>query len=267
MSRMLNLIGAGWASVRFTAKHGRRTDALTQATRLLARPDLPALVAAEAHQLAGELLTEAEKYSEARRHLRAAAALEPNCARIFHLWGLTHELDPHGCDRRAALCFRRALSLEPGNALYRAAFGRAAVRCGRTKTGVRELLSAAKAAPAEVTVVAIVVEGLIEAGRLQTARRMATQSRFLNPGNRELSALWQRVRFEIARKKQSVCRGTTRYRQDADFATDGGRVVLPFVRVVAEFEKRHGGGMVRHDVVSLPQPHFPRLRVRKADQN
>jgi hypothetical protein len=75
---MLNLIGAGWESVRFTAKHGRRTDALTQTTRLLAHPDLPALVAAEAHQLAGELLTEAEQYSAARRHLRAAAALEPN---------------------------------------------------------------------------------------------------------------------------------------------------------------------------------------------
>jgi hypothetical protein len=263
---MLNLIGAGWASVRFTAKHGRRTDALTQAARLLARPDLPALVAAEAHQLAGELLTEAEKYSEARRHLRAAAALEPNCARIFFLWGLTHELDPHGCDRRAALCFRRALAKEEANSLYRAAFGRAAVRCGRTKTGVRELLSAAKAAPAEVEVAAIVVAGLIEAGRLQAARRVVTQARFLNPGNQELLALWARVRFEAARKKQSSYRGSTRYRQDADFATDGGRVVLPFMRVVAEAEKRHEVGIVRQDVVSLPQPHFPRLRVRNADQ-
>jgi hypothetical protein len=178
MSRMLTLNDAGWELVRSSAAHGRRTDALTRAKRLLARPDLSASVAAEAHRLAGELLTEAERYSEARRHLSAAAALEPACAFAFHLWGLAHERDPHGCDRRAAVRFRRASELEPENHLYRAEFGRAAVRSGAGKTGVRELRAAADAAPGDAAVICVVVEGLApraDAGALPVSGESGTR--------------------------------------------------------------------------------------------
>jgi hypothetical protein len=268
MSRTLTLIGIGWEMVRSSAAHGRRADALTRVIRLLARPDLPASVAAEANRLAGELLTEVERYSEARRHLSAAAALEPNCAHAFHLWGLAHERDPHGCDRRAAQRFRRASELEPTNHLYRAAFGRAAVRCDAVKTGVRELLAAADAAPGDVAVIGVAVGGLVEAGKFDAARRVLTRARFLCPANRELAALWERVKFEAARAEQKRSRGqrgTTRHRLDAGLARDGGRVVLPFVRI-AGGGKLGEEGTFRRDVVSLPKPHFPRLMVRKADR-
>ena len=255
MSRTLTLIDAGWELVRSTAAHGRRSDALSRTARLLARPDLPASVAAEAHRLAGELLTDAERYSEARRHLSAAAALEPNCARGFHLWGLAQERDPHGCDRRAAIRFRRASELEPGNHLYRAAFGRAAVRCGLRKTGVRELLAAAEAAPGELKVIRVAVEGLVEAGKFMAARCILTQARFLCHANRELVVLEERVRFERARHSQKRSRGrrgTTRHVQDAEFATDGGRVVLPLIRIAENATRR--GRNVPRDVVSFPKP-------------
>ena len=268
MSRTLTLNAAGWELVRSSAAHGRRTDALTRATRLLGRPDLSASVAAEAHRLAGELLIEAERYSEARRHLSAAAALEPTRALAFHLWGLAHERDPHGCDRRAAARLRRASELEPENHLYRAAFGRAAVRCGAAKTGVRELLAAADAAPGDAAVTRVAVEGLVEAGKFGAASRVLTRARFLCPGNRELAALWQRVRFEAARRGQKRSRGqrgTTRHEQDAELARDGGRVVLPFVRIAQSGEAGQGGS-VRCDVVSFPKPHFPRLLARNADR-
>jgi tetratricopeptide (TPR) repeat protein len=265
---MLTLIDAGWASVRSSVTQGRRTDALTRLTRLLARPDVPTPVAADAHRLAGELLTDAEQYPEARRHLRAAAALEPTCARTYYLWGLAHERDPQGVDRRAALRFRKASNLEPHNALYRAAFGRAAVRCDVVKTGVRELLAAADAMPGDLPVIRVVTEGLLEAGRLGAARRVLTRAKFLCRDGvkaRELTALIERVRFEAARTEQREQRGTTQHRQDAEFVKDGGRVVLPFIRVETE-TTAPAGGIVRRDVVSLPRPHFPRLRVRKADR-
>lgn len=264
MSRTLTFFDAAWEAVRSSASRGDRASTLSHVIRLLARPDLPATVAAEAHRLAGELQTEAERYPEARRHFRATAALEPNCARTFYLWGLSEERDPSGSDRQAAKCFRRASALEPENAAYRASFGRAAVRAERPKTGVRELLAATTAAPGDVPVVRIATEGLLEAGRLSAARRVLAGARFLNPtgrANRELIALWERLQFEQARRVQ---RATTRHRHDAELATDGGRVVLPYVRLVGV--ESASEGMVRRDVVSLPQPHFPRLLRRNADR-
>lgn len=264
MSMMLSLITAGWESVRVAAAQGRRTDALSRVTQLLSRPDVPASLAAEAHRLAGELSTEEERYPEARRHLRAAAALEPSSARTQYMWGLALERDPFGCDRRAALRFRRAVKLENANCLYRAAFGRAAVRCGRTRIGVRSLLAAVRKAPGDLPVLRVVIDGLLEAGRVKAARRVLTQARFQRHAHRELNVMWERTRFETARREQRELGRTTRHRQDAEFAMDGGRVVLPFVRLVAEnAAKADSEGIVRRDVVSFPQqPHFPRLRVQ-----
>lgn len=263
MSRMLRLMDAGWASVRSSATHGHRPDSLAQIVRWLARPDLPASVAAEAHRLASELLIDAERYAEARRHLKAGAALEPACAWTFYLWGLAHEQDPHGCDRKAALRFRRACRLDPKSALYRAAFGRAAVRCDRAKLGVREMLAAAEAAPGDLSVVRVAIDGLLEARRFAAARRIVNTARFLRPADREVLTLGQRVSFELARHEQAR---TTRHEHGAEFAMDGGRVVLPFVRVSRSDRGSAEAGTARRDVVSLPRPHFPQLRVRRADR-
>lgn len=263
MSRMLTLMNAGWTSIRYLATHGHRPGALAQIARWLSRPDLPASAAAEAHRLAGELLTDAERYPEARRHLKAAAALTPRHAPTFYLWGLAYERDPHGCDRQAAFRFRAACRLDPASAVYQAAFGRAAVRCDRVKLGVRELAAAAAAAPGELPVLRIVTEGLLEAGRFEAARRVVSRARFLRPADSELTALGERVRFELARYEQGR---TTRHRQGAEFARDGGRVVLPFVRVSRVDEAPATVATVRHDVVSMPRPHFPHLRVRRADR-
>jgi hypothetical protein len=269
MSTTLALIGAGWESVRSSAAHGRRTDALRRIRCLLARPDLPAAVAVDAHRLAGELLLEGERFAASRRHLRLAAKLSPQDAQLHYLWGLAHERDPHGNDRREALLLRKASQLEPTNSTYRAAFGRAAVRSGRSRCGVRELLAAAAAAPGDVSVIRVVVDGLLEAQRFDSARLVLNRARFLcfePTQDRVLAGLWERVRFESARSAQV---GATR-RQDAAFATDGGRVILPFLRRVSSSGSRNepratSAGSSRRDVLSLPRPHWPKMPVRRAD--
>ena len=95
MSRMLTLLHAGWTSIRSRPRKADGHDALNRLTRLLARPDVPTPVAADAHRLAGELLTDAERYPEARRTCRAAAALEPTHA-ARSTFGAPAERDPHG---------------------------------------------------------------------------------------------------------------------------------------------------------------------------
>lgn len=269
MSTTLALIGAGWESVRSSTAHGRRSDTLHRIRSLLARPDLPTSVAVDAHRLAGELLLERERFAASRRHLCSAAKLSPSDAQLFYLWGLSYERDAHGCDRRAAHLFRKASTLQPANQTYRTAYGRAAVRCGRIRRGVRELLNAAAASPGDLAVMRVVIDGLIEARQFVSARQVLNRARFLcfEPAqDRVLEGLWQRVRFESARCAQV---GAMR-RQDADFATDGGRMVLPFLRRISESGScaarvADSAGSSRKDVLSLPRPHWPKMPVRRAD--
>jgi Flp pilus assembly protein TadD len=276
MSTTLTLIDAGWQSVRATAERGRTTDALNRLTRLLARPDVPAALAVEGHRFAGEMALDCERYATARRHLKTAAKLEPENAKTHYLAGLAWENDPDGCDRRAAGCFKKAAKLDPVNALYRAAFGRAVVRCGAVQRGARALLAAVELATDNVAVVHVVVGGLLEAGRVAQAQQVIAKARFLLSGNAELAALWERAKFESAwqgqRKLAKVgkTRENARDAQDAHFATDGDRVTLPFVRLADVTDDPNttnptSGRTLRHDVASFPRPHLARLGVRKAD--
>ncbi len=267
MSRMLTLLDAAWSSIQFAAAQDRPRDTLEQLNRFLKRQDLPSLRAAEAHQLAGELHLASERYGTARRHLNAAAKLGPGQATTYFLWALAYERDPNGCDRRAFLLIRRAYRLEPGNRIYRCHYGRAAIRTGQMRIGIRAILGSVETNPGDLTVLRIAILGLIEAGRLRTARRLLTQARFLCPGSFDLVPLWGQLRFAMAHREQ---RGTTRHRQDAEFAKDGGRVILPFLRAVGtetlEHELIQDAHQIRHDVYSISKPHFPRLSVQKADR-
>lgn len=262
MSRRLAVIDDGLAAARSLARKGRRTEALAQAKRLLNRPDLPVVAAADAHRVVAELLLDLERYATARRHLRAALALEPEHARTHFLMGLAFERDPHGDDLRAARRFRKASELVPANAAYRGAFGRAAVRCDRVKRGVRELLAASEAALKDAMLLEVVADGLIEAGKVRLAERIIVKARFLCPGSGEVRRLWERVRFAAARQGQR-CGSST---QDAGPAREGGVQLLPFLRVV----RSSPGGKtplanVRRDAISIPKPHLARLRSTNAD--
>jgi hypothetical protein len=280
MSRTLTLLGAGWESVRTTAQRGQRAGALKRLTQMLARPDVPVASAAEWHQFAGELALDIARYTTARSHLKAAARLSEQANTRF-LLGKAWEEDPNGCDRRAAVCFKTATALEPTNPLYRACFGRAAARCGKVKLGAREMLAAAQVAPGDVSVLRVTVSGLLEIGKAADARHVLATARFLRPGDLDLAALWERVKFETARLGQVERRGktaklektreNTRYAQDAHFATEGDRVILPFVRLADDTDpskaaKGPTGGTVRRDGASFPRPHLARFGARKADR-
>jgi hypothetical protein len=148
------------------------------------------------------------------------------------------------------------------------------------KLGTRELLAAVEG-NADCGVVRVVVCGLLEAGRVSAARRVLAAARFRSPGDGELAALWERVKFETARLGQwKRARGerrekaNPRYAQEAQFATEGDRVILPFLRLADDSDPaRDGrgtsgpiGGTVRRDAASFPRPHLARLGLRKADR-
>ena len=262
MSSMLDLIGAGWEAARSLAQRGRAAPALAQLTRLLSHPDLPIALAADAHRLAAELEMEFERYAKARRHLRAASSLEPNHAHTHYLSGLSCERDPHGDDGRAASRFKKASDLEPANALYRSALGRAAVRSDRLRFGVRNLLAAARAALDNLAVLHTVVDGLLAAGKARLARRVLDRARFLHGGD-AIRRLRERVSFEAARLGQRELLS----KQGAPIATDGDFLVVPFIRVVGPAAPRRSSlRTIRHDAISAPRPHLARLGFMRTER-
>ena len=263
MSRTLTLIEAAWTSACRLARCGRRVDALTQIRKILALAGVPTSVAAAAHRLAGELLLDLERYRAARRQLRAALKLEET-ARSHYLLGLAFEQDPRGDDRQAAIRFQKAVRLEPADAQYRAAFGRAAVRCDRVKLGVKALLGAADAAIGDIKVIRIVVDGLIEADRADAARRVLNKAQFSLSRSTQFPSLMGRVSFELARARQRKSRSL----QEARLAREGATDLLPFVRIAnLEAGERHAGAStIRRDTISLSRPHLTRFHCSKADR-
>ena len=163
--------------------------------------------------------------------------------------GKAFEDDPYGCDRRAAVCFKRAVGLRPTDGRFHAAYGRALVRIGRNKAGVKRLLVAVEVSPADSVVLTVVLDGLIVAGKPRTAQRLLDQAAFLAPTSNEIRRLRERARFAVA----------------------GGRVTRPVLPVgrpklllftpapSSRPLRVVGGGMVRADAGSRQGPHFTRL--------
>lgn len=202
--------------------------------------------AVEAHRLAAEACLAAERYRAARRHLFAALRRAPEDARCRYLLGRAYAEDPHGCDRRAARHYRKAVKLNASEPLHRAALGRALVRIDDTKAGVTVLKRAAQAAPADSEVLAIVVEGLREAGESDLAFKLLTDARFLAPDDIAIRRLWERARFDRVAQQQK------RTRAD-NVATVAPRVV-PFLRLHDANTPR-----TRADFPSRPTAHVGRL--------
>ena len=269
MSMMLALIHAGWSSIRSSVEQGRRTDALDRLRRLLARPDVPAAVAADAHRLAGELLIDVGTLFRSPPPPAPRRRWSRGIARTYYLWALAEERDPLGCDRRAA-----------GDSARRADWRRetrsigphlAARRCGAigSDRGVRELLAAADAATGDLAVIRVVVEGTSGGDRPGTRPSSAEPGQFPVPRaekSREFRGLVERVRFAWRGATSAENGGPRETGQDAE--TRQGRRLAWSSRSseLSTETKPRKGEIVRRDVVSLPRPHFPRLRSRKADR-
>ncbi len=248
MNTTLPLASAGFGAAKAAAVAGRRTSSLRLCSALLATTKLPSTTAAKAHRLAASLDGSAGRYPAARRHLREAARMAPDHAATRYRLGQAFEQDPFGSDLLAAKHYRAAAKRERGNAGYRAAFGRAAVRAGYHRAGCRVLVKAAKMAPTDAAVLAVVIDGLLIAGRARTARHVMTQARFLLGHDAKITALWHRVRFAESQEAQQTPRSG---------------LVLPFVRLASNPLGDVVGGIVRKDLPSRPRPHLTRLVARK----
>ncbi|MGL6094236.1 MAG: hypothetical protein ACRC7O_00355, partial [Fimbriiglobus sp.] len=117
---------------------------------------------------------------------------------------------------------------------------------------LKQLKRAVTLAPTSAAVLAVVLDGLREAGRSRLAERWLTAARFRTSADAAMKHVWQRAQFEMARESQ---------------ASRVGRGTLPFLRVATPTTSPTiAGGIVRRDVVSRAVPHLGRLRAYRAEQ-
>lgn len=248
MSRMLSLFDGSWSSAKAAAKDGRPAFAIGLLTNLLGRPDLPTDMARKAHRLNGKLHHAAGRYAEARRQFREAIDLDPSDAEAHYRLGLSHETDPYGSDRRAAICFRKATKLDPSRARYWAALSRAAIRAHAERLGLSAAKQAVALEPTNAANLGIIVEGLRELGRNRKAWKIVSKARFLAPHDPAIRTLWDRVCFDLARIGHHASRRHT---------CETSAAVLPFIRIVG-----HDGEskIIRRDDATNTVPHFGRAK-------
>ncbi len=252
MSRTLTLTGDGLAVAAELFQTGRMTEAGGVLAALVGGTDSP-IDRVKVLRAAAQVAVAQERYRRARRLLREAVRLAPTDAGLLHDLGMACEDDPRGCDLRAARYYRKATKLNSDDPNFRASLGRAMVRINETTSGVKQLLRAADAAPADADVLAVVAEGLTEAGRAGEAFRVLSQARFLAPACGRIQKLWQRARFDLVAEDQ---RGPTRPAPQ----------VIPMLRVFSAQPIVHASASLpRRDGAQTPAPHITRLRAFRGD--
>ena len=239
MSRSLSFSCFAWSRAKLKADAGL-PDAPRYLKHVIAMASLPDTELAKAHQSLATIHFQQGHYQDARRAVRTAIRLQPDCLEFSMLLARAWEEDPFGSDQHAARYYRKVTLLDPTHAIAWASLARSAFRTGRTQLADKALRRALKLGLSDVRVVSIVVDALRESGRLKTALAITTRAQFQNPHSLALADQVNRIRYEIARRKQRISKG--------QHCSDH---LLPFVRIVGTDGERR---VIRRDEGETPRP-------------
>jgi tetratricopeptide (TPR) repeat protein len=258
MGAIINLVDRLLARGRTLAAFGRRSEARHTLERLLSIPDLAPAARAEAHLLLAELSINAQHYRKARRHLAVVLALQPDNAEVYYRMAVGMDLDPTADPRRAWKLVRKALAMQPHKPAYWSAFGQLALRLRKRRTALNAFRKAAELAPAEVSVLDEIVDGLMVLSRQREALRVLRAARFRMRNDAGLERLWGRFRFIcLARQQKAERLGLT--------GRDGEPSLLPFVSSSDSARKGFGSGIIRDDRFSKSSSHVRLSEAVRSD--
>jgi tetratricopeptide (TPR) repeat protein len=223
---------------------GHRADARALLVRLIDRPDLSVEIKGEAHRLLGEIAYHGQRFRRARKHFLAAIRLQPRVAETYASFALAVETDPDANPVRAWKALRRAVRLNPDEPRYWTAFGQIALRLRKPHAALEAFRQAADLNPDRVSTIGEIVDGFLALGREAEARSLLLTIRFRYPHDASVAGLWDRFRFESARRRHARLTEPT--------------TVLAFPGRTAE-AKVAAGGVVRTDRFSTAGAHLFRL--------
>jgi Tfp pilus assembly protein PilF len=233
---------------------GRDQEALNVLEKLGRLADVPADVTAEAQLHLADICVRRRKFLHARRHLNVVLACDPDCAQAHYMLASSLTQEENGNLKRAARHFRKAVELDPSEAMYAADYGLCLLELGRRTAGLKQLRKAVELAPDEIEYCQDLAMKLMECGQPIEARRVALAALFRQPHNTQARKLWNDIRFHEARMDQK--------RELRVWRVDGPETpaILPFRGVrTKSVEKpigpRHTFTMpLPKDVISLPLP-------------
>ena len=262
MSRTLSLAETLLERGRKYHDLGRAHDAQHILGRLAGLRWLPAPVAEETQVRLAELCLAGRRFPQARRHLTAALAHQPDSPRYHHLMATALAGDEKADQHRALEHFRKSLELDPDQPVRLAECGLLALRLGQTEEGLGCLRRAQELAPDDPAVIGLVVDGLCEDDRPDEARCLLLAALFRHGRDGRFRQLWDDFRFRQARREQE----RQRHRAGAE-TEDGGPTLLPFIRLVSETSRPCGRRkIIRHDLPAPPAPPHPGHRAGLPDR-
>ena len=256
MSRTLNLTERLLERGRFLQEMGLTHDALGIFGRLAGLRGLPAATAEETQIRLAEMHLRQDKFAQARRHLTAALAHNPNNARYHYLIALAHDQDDQGDPQSALEHFRQSLALEPDQPRCLGEFGILALCLGHNGEGLAALRRGVALAPDDPDAVAKLVEGLCLAEQPEEARLALRAALFRNPRSQGFRKLWNDFQWEQLYEEQQAEREAKRSSWDEEEKS----MLLPFTRPEpGTLPAPSGRKRVRRDGPSAPlPPHTPR---------
>jgi len=257
-SMTLNLVDRLLHSARNLHEHGQHKAAAKILGQLSGLGELPREVAEEAHVRLAEIHLEHDRLKQARRHLAAALAHDPDCPHYHYLLAIAVEDDPNCDPQKAGVHYRRALRLDPDHADHQCDYGLYAIRNGQTRAGLAALRRAAKLAPDEPSILGRVAETLRQADRCDEAKDLLRAALFRHPRDRRFRELWNQHQFNLLHADQN--QGKERYATVAEEP-----VILPFPH--PKRVQKHGAKTIRIDTPEeLTGPKtLPMHVVRKQD--
>jgi tetratricopeptide (TPR) repeat protein len=256
MSMTLNLVDRLLARGKNFQQLGRDRDALEIFDRLAGFRELPSPVAEETQVHRAEILLQRGEYLSARRYLSAVLVQQPDNARYHYLMAIALHCDERGNQHRAARHYQKSLELDPNQPECLSECGLLYLGMGKGVEGLKCLRRAVELSPDDADLVAKLVEGLLEVGRQDEARKTLQAALFRNPRDSRFRKLWSDFQFQQLREEQQE----ERYADPKAGNGDQGPVLLPFLRPVSEpASPASRARRIRRDSPSLlPPPHVPR---------
>lgn len=223
---------------------------------LLAGDHTPAHVRASARCLLGEIEFDAGHYRNARRHYLAAMNLRPFDPEACLAYARAVEVDIDADPRKGYAACRRAVRVDEFEPRSWIALGRAAIRVGKLAVSLKAFRRAARLQPERIETLAELVNGFLTLGRVNAAQGVLTVARFRSPHDTQLLSLWERFRFDCARRGQQSVRRAVEELEPVVLAFPGRNTQS---KVVGE------AVVIRADRASRPQPHVLRMFGMRSD--